>query len=708
MLFKDLEIFLLGAATLLDTALLLILLDRSNRRRIVAPLLLLVLGAWLFHAGAWGQVLLRDSLGSWTAWLYWLVLLLTAAGLLLMPSAMLHGVLRAYLTGIDPHTRPDWRYILLYTPLLALFPLSFTLQSDTQLAFTVQLSAWILPYLIWLTTVNSVSGLVFLRIYPRFALPWNRLFAQVTGWALLALALSHSLLFFIITPFWPEQRQLWQLLAALTPIPLVLLVSYFIVRFNFMQLVLERVVIYGALVVTAILFHTVFLQDVWNTLSDRFRIDFVIVEGIILGSLILLIRPLRQRSAEALRYLLGQSIHQFRSQTRQFARQLVEQGDNPPVAILDWFCRTAPQALQLGYCTVYLLDVQDRISLCVGQERHRLTDTEVAALWHDLNARGRLACRAGEAPSVAQSDGLLAVNATAVVLLEHPSVHGLLLLGWGRGDMFEERLNALILLAEQLALTLHSSQLQAQRLQAERRAMQNDKLSALGLVAGSIAHEVKNPLSSLKTIASVMREELANDHAHVEDLELMLSELNRLGQTVNRLLQFAHPPRHDAQSACVQDEVDILLQVLRHLARQKNIELQCEPVDHLPMVALAPHSLREILFNLLGNAIEAASSGAYPNSWVKVSGQFIQDSQGDQVEIQVADNGPGINTAVREQLFQPFVSSKAQGTGLGLYLVGLRVREAGGRISCHSPTADDGNGTLFIMHLPLATTPCST
>ena len=67
MLSSDLEIFLLGAAAVLDTALLLILLDRSNRRRIVAPLLLLVLGAWLFHSGVWAQVLLRDGLGGWTS-----------------------------------------------------------------------------------------------------------------------------------------------------------------------------------------------------------------------------------------------------------------------------------------------------------------------------------------------------------------------------------------------------------------------------------------------------------------------------------------------------------------------------------------------------------------------------------------------------------------------------------------------------------------
>ena len=697
MLSSDLEIFLLGAAAVLDTALLLILLDRSNRRRIVAPLLLLVLGAWLFHSGVWAQVLLRDGLGGWTARLYWLALLGCAAGLLLMPSAMLHGVLRACLTGVDPRTRPDWRYVLLYAPLLFLLPLGWILQANTALDFTDQLSGWGMPYWLWLSAVNGVSGLVFLRIYPRFELPWNRLFVQVTGWALLALALVHSILFFILQPIWPDYQSLWQLLATLTPIPLILLVSYFIVRFNFMHLVLERVVIYGALMVAAILFHTVFLQNVWDTLSERFRVNFVIVEGVVIGALVLLVRPLRQRSAEALRYLLGQSVNQFRNQTRQFARQLVEHGDDSSSAILTWFCQAAPHALELGYCTVWLLDDEQQVVASAGPQSDALSASEIAALCHDLSARERLACRPGDAPGIAQGNRMLALGAAAAVVLEHPSVRGLILLGRGRGDMHEERLNALILLAEQLALTLHSSQLQAQRLRAERRAMQNDKLSALGLVAGSIAHEVKNPLSSLKTIASVMREELAADSPHIEDLNLMLSELDRLSQTVNRLLQFARPPRSGAQSARLSDEVEILLQVLRHLARQKNIELQCELPEAAPELAIEPHSLREILFNLLGNAIEAAGAAG---GWVRLSACCEET----QIKIQVADNGPGIDAAVCQQLFQPFVSSKAHGTGLGLYLVGLRVREAGGRIDC----ASTATGTVFTLCLPLVAGACST
>ena len=692
--FRDLEIFLLGAAWVVDTALLLILLDRNNRRRIVAPLLLLVLGAWLFHTGAWGQSLLQSNPSDWAGHLYWLLLVTGAAGLLLMPCAMAHGVLRAKLTGIDPNTQPDRRYLWLYVPLLGVLAVAWRIQSDTRLNFSTQLSDWISPYMIGLTAINIASSFIFLRIYPRFVLHWNRAFVRSAGWALLALALSHSLLFFIAWPLWPEQRALWQLLAALTPIPLILLVSYFIIRFNFMQLVLERVVIYGALLVGAVLFHQVFLQDVWNALSDRFKINFAIVEGIALGALVLLVRPLRQRSAEALRYLLGQPVDQFRSQTRQFAQALVEHSTDSASALLDWFCRTAPDALEVSYCSVWLLDSQGRVTLRAGGAETRLGDIEAQQLVRDLRSHHRLACRPADAPSVKQGDHLLALGAAAAVLLEHPALQGLCLLGRGGGDMHEERLNALILVVEQLALTIHGSQLRAQRLRAERRALQNDKLSALGLVAGSIAHEVKNPLSSLKTIASVMREELPTDSPHSEDLSLMLSELDRLSHTVNRLLQFARPPNAQAKTALLNVEVEILLQVLRHLARQKNVELRCRLEPNLPTLNIDPNSLREILFNLLGNAIEAAKS------WVKL--QAVR--QDHQIEIRVADDGPGIDEAIRDQLFQAFVTGKEHGTGLGLYLVGLRVHEAGGQIDCITRST----GTTFRIHLPSIDAACST
>ena len=99
-------------------------------------------------------------------------------------------------------------------------------------------------------------------------------------------------------------------------------------------------------------------------------------------------------------------------------------------------------------------------------------------------------------------------------------------------ELNEEELSSLALLTEQLAVTLRNARLQQDRLAAERRALRQEKLSTLGLLASSIAHEIKNPLSSIRTISTVMAEDLGPDSPHAEDLRLIISEIDRLSVVI--------------------------------------------------------------------------------------------------------------------------------------------------------------------------------
>src|SRR5205807_1269078 len=108
-------------------------------------------------------------------------------------------------------------------------------------------------------------------------------------------------------------------------------------------------------------------------------------------------------------------------------------------------------------------------------------------------------------------------------------------------ELIGEEINAVLLLVEQLTITLDHSLLVAERLDAERRAGQAEKLAALGLLASSLAHEIKNPLSAVKAIATVLAEDLGPDSPHAEDVGLILGEVNRLAATTMQLLEFARP-----------------------------------------------------------------------------------------------------------------------------------------------------------------------
>jgi signal transduction histidine kinase len=461
------------------------------------------------------------------------------------------------------------------------------------------------------------------------------------------------------------------------------------------------VFVYGVAMVAAIRFHQIFLQELWHTLSDRYRVDFAIVEGIVLIALVLWVKPLRQRSAEALQYLLGSRVDRLRRNTRQFALQMSAQIDKPLPAIVDWFCREGLQALDAGTVAVWLFAADGRIELAGGEVRDFTTE-DIIGLHQLMKSRGHTWCTPLDAPVATLQDKLQQLDVALAVVIEHPGISGLVMFGSASREVPEEQLNALLMVIEQLAVTLSNSLLQARRIDAERRAHQNEKLSTLGLIASSMAHEVKNPLASIRTITTVMAEDLGPDSDYTEDLRLIIGEVDRLNTTIGHLLRFARPAAGSAANTGLADVIAGILHIMRHLSLQSAVALDNRLPPALPAVKAQENALREIFFNLLVNAIEAAAAAATAGQ-VTVSG-YQQDND---VVIEVLDNGPGIAQELLPHIFEPFVSAKASGTGLGLYLVERHIVDIGGTIECCS---DPVGGTRFRVRLPLAAndekTPC--
>ena len=128
---------------------------------------------------------------------------------------------------------------------------------------------------------------------------------------------------------------------------------------------------------------------------------------------------------------------------------------------------------------------------------------------------------------------------------------------------------------------------------------------------------------------------------------------------------------------------------MKHVAKERGATIAETLPVALPMIRANDNVLREIVFNLIANALDAAGEGGQVELTVE------QDR--NHVVLQVSDNGPGIPPQVQDRLFEPFVTSKSDGTGLGLYVVGRHVREIGGEIHCRTTK---GEGTCFIVRLP--------
>jgi signal transduction histidine kinase len=688
------ELLCVGGAAVVVTVLLLIVVERRNWRYVSHWMLLLTAGAWLWHVGLFAQDLLRDTTGDWAMTVRWLSRLVMTAGLLLMPSALLHGGLRLWRTGIEINPPRQPAYAGSYWPMFVLIPCAFSLQTDDPSAeFLSLVEPYTLPYLAGLTAINAFTATQFFRMRQTVTQIAVRRFFAVMGVTLPALTGLIVFAVAIVIPTGIESARLWRLAVSLTPVVPAILFGYFVGRFRLLPLILERTVVYSGIVVGFLLFHRLAVQGLTDKLSARFGVDLAIIQGGLIIALILAYRPLRQRTAEALRYLLGGRVHETREQARQLAVQMSEHANWPSAELFGWFVPSVRDVFRMETLSGWLWSSEPAACVCQAGDVSQLTTEHAHALQSRLVACGLTVCSRLDAPDDEVHAWLDQSTTEIAIRFERGGQSGLLLCGsqaWHQ-PLGEEQVSSLLLLVEQLGSTLHNSQLQAERLTAERLALQNEKLSTLGLLAGSMAHEIKNPLSSIKTIVTVMSEQLGPASPHAEDLRLVLGEVDRLCTTTSQLLDFVRPPREVAGPVDVTTVIEQTLRLLRLLARQRNVRLEARLANDLPAVTVGETSLREIVINLLANSIDAAGSG----------GCVIVSTRGEAngIVLEIHDSGPGIPPEIQNHIFEPFFTTKETGTGLGLYVVGRRVQELGGEIHCRSVP---GEGTTFVLKLPLA------
>ena len=252
---------------------------------------------------------------------------------------------------------------------------------------------------------------------------------------------------------------------------------------------------------------------------------------------------------------------------------------------------------------------------------------------------------------------------------------------------------ALQLLCEQLPASIDVCGLIEEKLRLERELAERERLAALGQMAASISHNLKNPLGSIKTILQVQLENPELPDSLKSETHMVLAEISRLSGKLGQLLQFSRPAvLGDSSAGCDAAEIVCeVTEVLRHEAERKGIQMQISCNGKLP-VSASREAVSDILSNLILNGIEATAS----NGHVIVAA----DRKEGQACLRVEDDGKGIPPDLREKILQPFFTTKTQGTGLGLAIVAKRVAESNGTLELESPAAE-GRGTRFSVCLPL-------
>ena len=237
--------------------------------------------------------------------------------------------------------------------------------------------------------------------------------------------------------------------------------------------------------------------------------------------------------------------------------------------------------------------------------------------------------------------------------------------------------------------------------ESRQRVMAAEKLASVGKLAASVAHEIRNPLTSMKMWLFSLRKRSGGDPGASRKLGIIAEEVERLESIVHHFLEFARPPQLKPRAMQLGPLVDGVVELVHDRAAANEVKLTGPAQAELPPAMVDAEQLRQVLLNLVGNALEATAAGG------QVALSIDPDTAGDGREmlvLRVCDTGAGMSDEVRRRLFEPFFTTKEQGTGLGLCIAARIMAEHNGRLVVETTSPQ---GTTFALWIPVAREPQS-
>ena len=229
-----------------------------------------------------------------------------------------------------------------------------------------------------------------------------------------------------------------------------------------------------------------------------------------------------------------------------------------------------------------------------------------------------------------------------------------------------------------------------------RRLLNAEKLATVGKLAAGVAHEIRNPLTAIKMWLFSIRKAIGDAPELDRKFEIVSEELTRMEKIVSNFLDFSRPPALKQEAQSVSALVHRTLELFSHRIEEKRLRLVHHDEEQLPPVMVDADQFKQVLNNVLDNAIEATCAGGEIRITV-AKGQRTSDPS--MVVVRVRDNGQGMPQEVCEKIFEPFYTTKDDGTGLGLCIAAQIMAKHGGSLVLESSTKW---GTTFAVWIPIA------
>jgi len=229
----------------------------------------------------------------------------------------------------------------------------------------------------------------------------------------------------------------------------------------------------------------------------------------------------------------------------------------------------------------------------------------------------------------------------------------------------------------------------------EDQLRQADRLTALGELSAGMAHEIRNPLGSIRGTAEILRDALPEDNRYTEFSQILIKEVDRLNRVVEDFLNFARPATDEQQDFKPNEILREVLQLCRQQMTKDHVQIYWQE-SPLPAAVGNAAQFKQVFLNLILNALQAMTADG--ELWIATQ---VNDQQ--QIVLTFRDSGPGIPADDLDQIFNPFFTTKAQGTGLGLAITYRIIQNHCGKISVRNfPTG----GAEFTLILKPAEYPC--
>ena len=226
-----------------------------------------------------------------------------------------------------------------------------------------------------------------------------------------------------------------------------------------------------------------------------------------------------------------------------------------------------------------------------------------------------------------------------------------------------------------------------------REIDKNQRLASLGRLAAGVAHEIRNPLSSIKGFATYFKERYPDAPQDQKTANIMIAEVDRLNRVVGQLLEFARPVPVSPKSTSLQDLVDDSVRLIEQKAKEKQITVKTLNSVKVDKAVIDPDRINQVLLNLYLNAFESMEPGG------ELGVELSADEENHRIEIRVSDTGCGIPGEHLSRIFDPYFTTKSTGTGLGLAIAHNIMEAMGGKINISSRP---GKGTTFCITIPIS------